>query len=295
VTRADRRAGADLSPRPPARGGRHALGAARAWPRARGWRGWRGWRGSRGWRGWRGWRRAQQRAAARPTFAILAAFGLAAFIIAAGGLVIASHGARQATPLGATPFVPIPYGHADRLPDPSDPVQAAAPVALIIPAIGVRTTLIRLGRAASGALQVPATTSVAGWYTGSPRPGDLGAAVIAGHVDSYAGPGVFFRLRLLRPGDLIFVRRADGSLAAFGVFAVQTQAKARFPTAAVYGPTPAAELRLITCGGTFDAATGHYLSNVIVFAIAVPWTRPVGSPAGARFAGRLSVWRQSRV
>jgi hypothetical protein len=272
VTRADRRAGAGVLLRPPAPGVRHAADTDRAWPETHGWRG--------------AWRRARCRAAARPAFAVLAASGLAVFIISAGGLVIADHGGRRATPLGATPFVAIPAGHAGRLPDSADPVQAAPPVALIIPVIGVRTRLVRLGRTASGALEVPATTSVAGWYTGSPRPGELGAAVIAGHVDSYAGPGVFFRLRLLRPGDLIFVRRADGSLAGFGVFAVRTYAKVRFPTAAVYGPVPAAELRLITCGGTFDPATGHYLSNVIVFAIAVRWSRAGSNSGGAKPTGR---------
>ena len=80
-------------------------------------------------------------------------------------------------------------------------------------------------------------------------------------------PGVFFRLRELKPGNLIYVRRADGSLAVFRVTAVHTYAKTRFPTAQVYGPVPDSQLRLITCGGTFDSATGHYLSNVIVFAV----------------------------
>jgi hypothetical protein len=230
------------------------------------------------------WRLAQQRAAERPAAAVLALCGLVAFIIATGGLVIASYDGRSATPLGATPFVAIPSGQTGVISDSADPVPVPPPVALIIPAAGVRTRLIRLGRTPSGALQVPATTSVAGWYTGSPRPGELGAAVIAGHVDSYAGPGVFFRLRLLRPGDLIFVRRANGSLAAFAVFAIRMYAKARFPTAAVYGPAPDPELRVVTCGGTFDPATGHYLSNVIVFAIAVRWSDrashsgPVRSP-----------------
>ena len=113
---------------------------------------------------------------------------------------------------------------------------------------------------------MPASPAVAGWYTGSPRPGAVGAAVIAGHVDSYLGPGVFFRLRALRRGDLVYVRRADGTLAVFAVTAVHTFLKSRFPTAEVYGAVPDAQLRLITCGGTFDPATGHYLSNVIVFA-----------------------------
>jgi LPXTG-site transpeptidase (sortase) family protein len=140
------------------------------------------------------------------------------------------------------------------------------PTALDIPAIGVKTRLIRLGLTAAGALQVPSSTAVAGWYTGSARPGATGAAVIAGHIDSYAGPGVFYRLQDLKPGDLVYVRRGHGSLAVFKVTAVRMVQKSRFPTAAVYGPVPDAQLRLITCGGTFDLATGHYLSNVIVFA-----------------------------
>jgi sortase (surface protein transpeptidase) len=141
-----------------------------------------------------------------------------------------------------------------------------APTALEIPAIGVKTSLVRLGLTRAGTLQVPSSTGVAGWYTGSPRPGAIGAAVIAGHIDSYLGPGVFFRLRDLKPGDLIFVRR-HGSLAVFKVTAVRTFLKNRFPTAGVYGPVPDAQLRLITCGGTFDPSTGHYLSNVIVSAV----------------------------
>jgi hypothetical protein len=223
--------------------------------------------------------------------AVLVTCGALTSIFALGGLVVAEQGGRTATPTGATPFVAAPDGRAGRLPDASDPLQVAAPVALVVPAIGVRTSLVRLGRTTSGTLQVPATTTVAGWYDDSPRPGELGAAVIAGHVDSRAGPGVFFRLRQLRPRDLIFVRRADHSLAVFRVMTVRTYAKLHFPTAAVYGPVPASELRLVTCGGTFDWATGHYLSNVIVFAIAVPWThlaRPVGNGQVHRVSSRPS-------
>ena len=144
----------------------------------------------------------------------------------------------------------------------------ARPVRLIIPVIGVRARLVRLGLAAGRALQVPVTTTVAGWYTGSPRPGAIGSSVIAGHVDSYLGPGVFFRLRLLRPGDRVFVRRADGTLAVFRVTLVRTYLKTRFPTGAVYGPAPGPQLRLITCGGTFDPGLRSYLSNVVVYAAA---------------------------
>src|SRR5258706_9077297 len=153
-----------------------------------------------------------------------------------------------------------------------------APTGLIIPSIGVRSGLARLRLASSGALQVPAVASVAGWYTGSPRPGAIGAAVIVGHIDSETAPGVFYRLDLLRPGRLVYVRRSDGSLAVFRVTAVRSYLKADFPTLAVYGPTPNAQLRLITCGGSFDFETGHYLSNVIVYAVLTP--RAAGARSG---------------
>jgi len=141
----------------------------------------------------------------------------------------------------------------------------AKPVSLTIPVIGVRTRLITVGLTANGAMQVPSSTTVGGWYTGSPRPGAIGPAVIVGHVDSLTGPGVFYRLSELRPGDRVYVGRADGTTVEFRVTTVEIYLKAYFPTDAVFGPTPDAELRLITCGGTFDYATGHYLSNVIVY------------------------------
>jgi sortase (surface protein transpeptidase) len=139
-------------------------------------------------------------------------------------------------------------------------------VYLIIPAIGVRTKLIRLGTTKQGTMAVPSTTAVAGWYTASPRPGAIGSSVIAGHVDSYQGPGIFFRLRHLHPGDRAFVVRANGTLAVFKITAVREYLKTRFPVTQVYGPVPYAGLRLITCGGTFDYTTRQYLSNVVVYA-----------------------------
>ncbi len=212
----------------------------------------------------------------RPWAAASALIGAAALAIGVTGLAWAGHTGHPATPISnastsnartsSTQLVPIPRGHWAAAPQPGAGPPVARPTSLVIPAIGVRTQLVHLGLTASGALQVPPTAAVAGWYTGSPRPGAIGAAVIAGHIDSGGEPGVFFRLRLLRPGDLIYVRRADGTLAVFRVTAVHSYLKTRFPTSAVYGPTPTAQLRLITCGGTFDWATGHYLSNVIAFA-----------------------------
>lgn len=199
----------------------------------------------------------------------MAVVGVAVLCVGAAGIAWASYTARPATPLGKSPVLPAPSGPWAAVP-PAWARQVARPTGLEIPAIGVRTGLIGLGLTASGALQVPADTQVAGWYTSSPRPGAVGAAVIVGHIDSRVGPGVFFRLGQLRPGDLIYIQRRHASLAVFRVTEVRAYPKTRFPTSDVYGPVPNAQLRLITCGGAFDPATRHYLSNVIVFAVLQP-------------------------
>jgi hypothetical protein len=169
-------------------------------------------------------------------------------------------------PAGTARAGPAAHGVTSLRPPASTPAPVAKPAGLTIPLIGVRTSLTTLGLASDGTMQVPESSAVAGWYTGSPRPGAIGPAVIVGHVDSLSGPGVFFRLPELRPGDRIYVTRADGTLAEFRVSSVQTWLKASFPVQAVYGATPDPELRLVTCGGTFDETTGHYLSNTIVYA-----------------------------
>jgi sortase (surface protein transpeptidase) len=175
-----------------------------------------------------------------------------------------------AAPTAAAPrFTPVPNQTAQAPGGLSGVAQVALPVSLTVPAIGVKTSLIHLGLQANGSLQVPATTAVAGWYTESPRPGAVGSAVIAGHVDSKSGPGVFYWLRNLKAGNKVYVTRADGSVAVFDVTRVDEYQKAAFPTSIVYGATPDAELRLITCGGTFDSTTGHYLSNIIAYATLV--------------------------
>jgi hypothetical protein len=204
----------------------------------------------------------------RPVAALILACGVLAVGAGVTGLAVASQTGRPPTPVGKPTFAPVPVGKQAPVPLPSVRL-VARPVSLVIPAIGVSTPLIHLGLTPTGALQVPSSTSVAGWYTGSARPGAIGSAVIAGHIDSLSGPGVFFRLRLLRQGNRVYVRRANGSVAVFEVTAVHTYLKSRFPTEAVYGPEPDAQLRLITCGGTFDYATGHYLSNIIVYATLV--------------------------
>jgi hypothetical protein len=198
----------------------------------------------------------------RRTAALLLAAGLVAAGAGAAGLVLTRH--LEVPEASALRVLPAPTGPIEAAPPTT--ALVAEPVSLVIPAIGVSSSLVHLGLTSTGALQVPPTTAVAGWYTGSPRPGAIGSAVIAGHIDSHQGPGVFYRLSLLHPGDRVYVRRSDGTLAVFKVTEVQMYPKNAFPTTAVYGATPTPELRLITCGGTFDYSTRSYLSNTVVYA-----------------------------
>jgi Sortase domain len=198
--------------------------------------------------------------------AILAA-GLATIAAGSAGLALTRASGSAARPPAIS--VPAPDGPAARIPWPSAAAPVARPVELIVPAIGIRTRLVHLGLTSSGALQVPATVHVAGWYDHGPRPGEPGPAIIAGHVDSVSGPGIFYQLASLRPGDRAYVRRSDGTLVVFRVTAVRMYQKSRFPTTVVYGPAYGPQLRLITCGGTFDYARRSYLSNVVVYAVAV--------------------------
>jgi Sortase domain len=148
-------------------------------------------------------------------------------------------------------------------------LRRSPPVSVAIPAIGVRSGLLHLGLNPDGTIQVPSLTTSAdeaAWYKYSVTPGQTGAAVIEGHVDSYQGPAVFFRLGALKPGNQIDVTLADGFTAIFRVTGVREYTKDQFPVKTIFGPADYAALRVITCGGDFDTATGHYLSSVVVFA-----------------------------
>jgi sortase family protein len=145
--------------------------------------------------------------------------------------------------------------------------RPARPVRIQIPAIGVDAPIVPLGLNPDRTLEVPTDFADTGWWTGGPRPGERGPAVIVGHVDSHTGPAVFFRVGELQAGATIIVTRRDGSRARFSVLGSERYAKAHFPTARVYGPTRGATLRLITCSGTFDRASGHYLDNTVVYAV----------------------------
>jgi hypothetical protein len=186
----------------------------------------------------------------------------------------ASGGGRAADPAGPRPGVDVPatppqapgFEVAEAPRQVTVPGPASPPVRLTIPAIRVATPLVRLGRERDGSMQVPTDFARAGWFAEGPTPGQVGPAVIAGHVDSKTGPAVFYRLRELRPGDTVQVERADGARLRFVVEQARSFPKATFPTAEVFGPAPWAALRLVTCGGDFDRAAGSYRDNLVVFA-----------------------------
>ena len=165
-------------------------------------------------------------------------------------------------PTRTTEVIDFPVGSWRRL-------SQSPPVRVEIPAIGVSSPLVRLGLNPDGTMQVPGDYQVAGWFTGGPQPGQLGPAVIAGHVDSRTGPAVFYRLRDLRPGDQIRVVRADRRVVRFRVDSLASYPKQSLPGQEVYGATTAPVLRLITCGGTFDRARRSYRENLVVSATRV--------------------------
>jgi sortase (surface protein transpeptidase) len=196
------------------------------------------------------------------------------FVMVAVGALIVAHAltasaklppaAAQQIPASVTttvPFAPDPSTVAAPLP-PSTPVQIA------IPAIGVSAPVMRLGRNSDGTVEVPPLDNhnLAGWYDGSVTPGAQGSSIVLGHVDDYSGPSVFFNIKTLQRGDTIDIVRADNSTAVFAVDGVQKVVKAQFPTNDIYGNVPYPSLRLVTCGGPFDAASGQYEDNIVVYA-----------------------------
>jgi hypothetical protein len=151
---------------------------------------------------------------------------------------------------------------------PVAPLLAAAPTELRIDSIEAASSLVPLGLNPDRTVAVPpvGTPMQASWYRLGPTPGAAGPAVILGHVNGDGKEGIFARLNQVKPGDQVRVSRADGKTAVFTVTKLQQVAKAAFPTAEVYGDTSAAELRLVTCGGGFDATRHSYADSIIAFA-----------------------------
>lgn len=203
------------------------------------------------------------------TTAVLAVVGV--FVLAAGR---PPQGPPQPSSSVAVPTQPttgesgqVPATKANEV-DLGPILPASPPVSLDIPSIDVHSKrLVDLAYTPDGELEVPTDFDLPGWFSPGPSPGQFGPSVIAGHVDSKAGPAVFYRLGALKPGATVKVGRADGTTATFQVDTVERYPKDKFPTTKVYGnSTNRAELRLITCGGKFDDRTGHYVDNVVAYA-----------------------------
>jgi len=196
----------------------------------------------------------------------VARFALALLLVVGGAtitVVALLHGDSAGAAVVVPPASPGPVSPAEQ----ATPAAAvAAPVQIRIDAIGASAPVDPLGLNPDGTLQAPPDYDRAGYYTGRPNPGAVGPAIIVAHVDSKTSPAVFYRLRDLEPNDEITVTRADGSEVVFLVDRLEQHPKDAFPTDEVYGPTPGATLRLITCGGSFDRSSGHYRDNLIAFA-----------------------------
>lgn len=146
------------------------------------------------------------------------------------------------------------------------PLARSRPVRLRVSSLGIDSGLVGLGLEPDGSLEVPSGAFPAGWYTGAPTPGELGPAVLAGHVDYGGRAGVFARLSRAEPGAEVEVTRQDGVVAVFRVIRVSRVSKSQFPTAEVYGDLDHAGLRLITCGGAFSRSARSYRDNIVVYA-----------------------------
>lgn len=198
---------------------------------------------------------------------------LAAAVLCAVGLAVAAGALTSHGPLPDRAASLIPASVKTSVPRLTSvprvrPLKRSVPVRLRIPAIGVNAPVTEVGLNPDGTVQVPplAEHNLTGWYKYGATPGQRGAAVILGHVDSLTGLSVFFKLKNLRKGNRIYVRLSDGKTAVFVVDGLQRTAKTTFPTDAVYGKLKYPGLRLVTCGGPFDPATGHYEDNIIVYA-----------------------------
>lgn len=142
----------------------------------------------------------------------------------------------------------------------------SAPTQISIPAINLKSSFVGLRQNQDGTLAVPKRSDVAGWYEFGPAPGEVGPAVIVGHVDSWRGPAIFYRLSELQPGQLIIINRTDGQRVTFKVDKVAEFDQQNFPTNEVYGNINHAGLRLITCSGNYSVLSGRYSNNTVVFA-----------------------------
>lgn len=166
--------------------------------------------------------------------------------------------AASKAPAAVTPAVPV----VKTVPS----LPHSVPTSVSIPSIGVNANVVSVGQNSDGSIAVPGPYDV-GWYNLGPSPGEIGPAVLVGHVDYVTiGPAVFWNLRNMQPGDIIQIARQDGKTVNFKVEKVQSYGQEAFPTQDVYGNINYPGLRLITCTGDFNYVTHHYSDNLVVYA-----------------------------
>lgn len=218
--------------------------------------------------------RRRARFGATAAAAVLGVVGVTAVAVA-----LARQDPTPPAPPTAAPTVasPSPSGSGSTAPEPAPSSPAPSledttaldysePTTIAIPSLDVRSRLVDIGLDPQGAMETPVPVDKAGWFTPSPPPGVPGATVIAGHVTWNQEPMVFFELGNLRKGDTVEVAREDGAVVVYEVTRTGSFPKDEFPTDAVYSQPDQPELRLITCGGEYDAVNHRYLANVIVWA-----------------------------
>ena len=216
----------------------------------------------------------------------LTAIALSGLLLLVAGGVQLSARASGTQLSAATPTAPraapavanvLPPGFAKPV---AATTQHVPPVELAIPVVSIRSRLVGLRLNNDGTVQVPQDYGAAGWYADGPAPGDPGSpAILIGHVDSASGPGIFFRLTQVKVGDAILIRSADGQVLRFVVYAAKNYAKTTFPAKQIYAGGASPEIRVITCTGTFDQATKHYESNLVVSArLAAAPSKPAPKP-----------------
>jgi len=192
--------------------------------------------------------------------------GAIAFVLIIAGIFAA--GAGLGALAGAPPFPGHGLAHAEPDGPAAKPMSRSTPMRISIPSINVDAPITTVGLAPNGAIGVPPldNNNLAGWYTGGPSPGQLGPAVIVGHVDGPQGKSVFYRLGSVKPGQKIVLQLANHHTALFNIYSVEYYKKGEFPGRRVYGDYSRPGLRLITCGGSFLGGSVGYQDNIVVYA-----------------------------